>query len=294
MSPSRPTPTRVERGQAVRRVGGDLHPLADFYHTLMRASWPVTFGVIFAGLVGINVVYALVYLAIGDGIEGVRPGNFEDAFFFSVQTLATIGYGKMVPVARAAHVVVMFEAFTGVLVTALTTGLLFAKFSRPTAKVLFSREVIIAPHDGKPTLMFRLANERGNRIVQATVRVSVLRYKTTLEGQTMRKLIDLKLERSDSAMFAITWTVFHAIDEASPFFAATAASLAKEKIGIVVSLIGLDETISQTVHARHSWDHEQILFNRHFVDVLVDNDDGSRTLDLGKFHDTVPIESLST
>jgi len=278
--------TRVELGQRVHRIGGVVHPLADFYHTLMRASWPVTFGVILAALVSINVVYALVYLLLGGGVDGVRPGNFEDSFFFSVQTLATIGYGKMVPVTRAAHVVVTFEAFTGVLVTALTTGLLFAKFSRPTARVLFSRNAIIAPHEGQPTLMFRLANERGNRIVQATVRVSVLRYKTTLEGQTMRRLIDLKLERSDSAMFAITWTVFHTIDESSPLFGATAESLATEKLGLVVTLIGLDDTLSQTVHARHSWDYDQIVFNRQFVDVLVDNEDGSRTLDLGRFHDT--------
>lgn len=109
----------------VHRVGGRVHPFADFYHTLMRAGWPATFGVIFAALVTINVLYALVYLSLGDGVEGVRRGNFEDCFFFSVQTLATIGYGKMVPVTRAAHLVVTLEAFTGVLVTALTTGLLF-------------------------------------------------------------------------------------------------------------------------------------------------------------------------
>lgn len=136
--------------------------------------------------------------------------------------------------------------------------------------------------------MFRLANERGNRIVQATVRVAMLRFEKTAEGLTMRRLIDLKLQRSDSALFAITWTVFHNIDESSPFFGATAESLASGKVGLVVTLIGLDDTIAQTVHARHSWDHDQIVFERHFVDVIADNEDGSRTLDLGKFHDTVP------
>jgi inward rectifier potassium channel len=272
----------------VHRVGGQGRPLTDFYHTLMRAGWPATFGVIFAALVTINILYALVYLSLGDGVEGVRRGNFEDCFFFSVQTLATIGYGKMVPVTRAAHLVVTLEAFTGVLVTALTTGLLFAKFSRPTARVLFSRNALIAPYDGRPTLMFRLANERGNRIVQATVRVAMLRFEKTAEGLTMRRLVDLKLQRSDSALFAITWTVFHNIDESSPFFGATVESLARDNVGLVVTLIGLDDTIAQTVHARHSWDHDQILFDRRFVDVITDNADGSRTLDLGKFHDTVP------
>ncbi len=281
-------PPSIERGQVVRRIGGKLHPLADFYHTLMRASWPATFGLIFAALITINVAFALAYVLLGNGIEGVRPGNFEDCFFFSVQTLATIGYGKMVPVTRAAHLVVTLEAFTGVLVTALTTGLLFAKFSRPTARVLFSRVAVIAPFDGKPTLMFRIANERSNRIVQASVKVAALRNFVTQEGQTMRRLVDLKLHRSDSAMFAITWTVFHTIDEASPFFGLDEAGIAAEQLGIVATLIGLDETLSQTVHARHSWDAERIVLNRRFVDVLVDNEDGSRTMDLTKFHDTNP------
>jgi inward rectifier potassium channel len=279
-------PTRVDLGQVVHRVGGELHALSDFYHTLMRASWATTFGVILAALVGINVLYALVYLVVG-GVEGVRPGDFEDCFFFSVQTLATIGYGKMVPITRTAHIVVTLEAFTGVLVTALTTGLLFARFSRPTSRILFTRYALIAPHEGKPTLMFRLANERSNRVVQASVRLALLRFATTQEGQQMRRLIDLKLVRSDSAMFAITWTVFHVIDETSPLFGATRESLDAEKVGLVVTVIGLDETLSQTVHARHSWDAEQIVFGRRFVDVITENPDGSRTLDLGKFHDTV-------
>jgi inward rectifier potassium channel len=283
-------PTRVERGQVVHRVGGELSPLADFYHSLMGASWPLTFAMILGALVAINVCYALLYFVIG-GVEGVRVGSFEDCFFFSVQTLATIGYGKMVPVTRAAHIVVTIEAFTGVLVTAITTGLLFARFSRPTARILFSRNAIIAPYDGKLTLMFRLANERSNRVVQAGVRVSLLREVTTIEGHTMRRLIDLKLHRSDSAMFAITWTVFHTIDESSPLHGATPESLARDKVGLVATLIGLDETLSQTVHARHSWDYEEILFDRSFVDVIQDNADGSRTLDLKKFHDTASLRS---
>ncbi len=281
--------SRIERGQVVHRIGGKLHPLTDFYHTLMRANWPTTFGIILAALVFVNVLYASVYVLLGDGIEGVRAGNFEDCFFFSVQTLATIGYGKMVPVTRAAHVVVTLEAFTGVIVTAVTTGILFAKFSRPTSRVLFSRVCVVAPFEGKPTLMFRLANERANRIVQASVKLSALRFVKTAEGHVLRRLIDLKLHRSDSAMFAITWTVFHTIDEASPLFGMDAEALAKESFGLVVTLVGLDETLAQTVHARHSWDHDQIVFDRRFVDVLAENEDGSRTMDLTKFHDTLPM-----
>lgn len=286
MSEPPPPPTRIDRGQVVRRIGAGMHPFSDFYHTLMRANWPATFGVIFAALITINVAFALAYLLLGNGIEGVRPGNFEDCFFFSVQTLATIGYGKMVPVTRAAHLVVTLEAFTGVLVTALTTGLLFAKFSRPTARVLFSRVAVIAPFDGLPTLMFRIANERSNRIVQASIKVAALRTFVTKEGETMRRLVDIKLHRSDSAMFAITWTVFHTIDESSPFFGLDEAGIVEAKLGLVATLVGLDETISQTVHARHSWDADRIVLNRRFVDVLVDHEDGSRTMDLTKFHDT--------
>ncbi len=281
--------SRIERGQIVKRIGGRVHPLADLYYSIMRARWPVTFAIIIASLTFVNVLYALVYMFLGDGVEGVRPGNFEDCFFFSVQTLATIGYGKMVPVTRAAHIIVTFEAFTGVIVTAVTTGILFAKFSRPTARVLFSKVCVIAPYEGKPTLMFRIANERSNRIVQASVKVSVLRYVKTAEGHTHRRLIDLKLHRSDSAMFAITWTVFHTIDETSPFFGATSESLIQEQFGTICTLVGLDETLAQTVHARNSWDANEILYDRRFVDVLVDNEDGTRVMDLGKFHDTVPM-----
>ncbi len=208
-----------------------------------------------------------------------------------MQTLATIGYGKMVPVTRAAHLVVTLEAFTGILVTALTTGLLFAKFSRPTARVLFSRNVVIAPYEGKPTLMFRLANERGNRIVQASVRVSLLRETTSAEGMTFRRLIDLKLHRADSAMFMITWTVFHTIDESSPLFGVTPDNVSDGNFGLVATMIGLDDTLSQTVHARYAWTHENFLFDRRFVDVLVDDGEGTRVLDLRKFHDTEPSPS---
>lgn len=271
----------------IRRIGGHNHPLSDFYHTLMRASWPVTFGVILGAFLGINLLYALIFVLLGGGVEGVRPGNFEDCFYFSVQTLATIGYGKMVPIARGAHIVVTFEAFTGILLTALTTGLLFAKFSRPTARVLFSRNVVVAPYEGKPTLMFRLANERGNRIVQASVRVSLLRDTTTPEGMHFRRLIDLKLHRADSAMFMITWTVFHTIDESSPLFGITADNLDTENLGLVVTMIGLDDTLSQTVHARYAWSREHFLFDHRFVDVIVEDPDGERVLDLGRFHDTI-------
>ena len=281
---------RMERGLSVRRVGGGLHPLSDFYHTLMRASWPTTFGIVFGAFLAINALYALVYMSLGAGVEGMRGGSFEDAFDFSVQTLATIGYGKMAPVSRVAHLVVMMEAFTGMLFAALTTGLVFAKFSRPTARVVFSRVALITPYEGVPTLQFRMANARGNRIVQASIRVTTSRNVRTAEGETMRRLLDLKMLRSDSAMFAITWTAYHPLTEDSPLFGATPESIQRDRVGLVVTLIGLDETISQTVHARHSYDHDQIVFGGRFVDVLSENADGSRTLDLGKFHDFVPTD----
>jgi len=282
---------RVERGLKVRRIGGDQHLLTDFYHTLMRTSWPATFGVVLGAFLAINTVYALVYMLVGSGVEGMRAGDFEEAFEFSVQTLATIGYGKMAPVSRLAHLVVTMEAFTGLLFTALTTGLVFAKFSRPTARVVFSRVAIIAPYEGKPTLQFRMANARGNRIVQASIRVTTTRLIHTAEGEKMRRLLDLKMLRSDSAMFAITWTAYHPIPEDSPLSGATPETLRRDQVGVIVTLIGLDETLSQTVHARHSYDFDQFVFGGRFVDVLSDNPDGSRTLDLGKFHDIIPAKS---
>lgn len=282
--------SRVERGLDVHRVGGRIHPLSDLYHWVMRASWPQTLAVILVCYLSINGLFAVLFGIVG-GVSNVRPGNPEDYFFFSVETFATIGYGTMAPESTWANVLMMLEAFAGILASALTTGLVFSKFSRPTARVLFSNVVLIGNRDGKRTLSFRIANARGNQIVQASVKVVLAYLHRTAEGEAIRRLINLELTRSESALFALTWTAMHEIDEKSPLFEKDAAWMKEKEVGLIATLMGHDGTIGQTVHARHSWDWEQIVDQGRFVDVITDHPDGTRTLDLTKFHDyTVPDE----
>ncbi len=282
--------SRVERGLDVNRVGGRIHPLSDLYHWVMRASWPLTLVTILVSYLSINGLFAVLFALVG-GVSNIRPGHPEDYFFFSVETFATIGYGTMAPESTIANVLMMLEAFAGILASALTTGLVFAKFSRPTARVLFSNVVLIAGRDGKRTLVFRMANARGNQIVQASVKVVVAHMHRTAEGERIRRLVNLDLVRSESALFALTWTAMHEIDEKSPFFEKDAAWMKEKEVGLIATLMGHDDTIGQTVHARHSWDWEQIIEEGRFVDVLTDHPDGTRTLDLTKFHDyTLPAE----
>lgn len=276
--------SRVERGLDVTRVGGRIHPLSDLYHWIMRASWPQTLGVILISYLSINALFAVLFAVVG-GVSNVRPDHPEDYFFFSVETFATIGYGTMSPSSTTANLLMMLEAFTGILASALTTGLVFSKFSRPTARVLFSNVVLIASRDGKRTLAFRIANARGNQIVQASVKVVLAHMHRTAEGESIRRLVNLDLVRSESALFALTWTAMHEIDEKSPLHGKDAAWMKEKEVGLIATLMGHDGTIGQTVHARHSWDWEQIVENGRFVDVLTDHPDGTRTLDLTKFHD---------
>ncbi len=275
-------------GREVVSVGVRLTPLRDVYHSLLVASWRGFFVIVLLGYVGANLVFAAGYLALGDAIEQARPGSFADAFFFSVQTMATIGYGKMAPRGVAANLLVTLEALVGLLGLALVTGLVFAKFSRPTARVIFSRNAVVTRFDGVPSLLVRMANERGNQIAEAQAHLVLLRTERTPEGEEVRRMHDLHLARSHSAFFALTWLVVHPITPDSPLHGETEESLRVKDVDLVASMTGLDETLSQSVHARHAWTPDQILWGKRFVDVLVPTDDGRRAIDYRRFHDVEP------
>jgi len=263
----------------------------DAYFLLITRSWPWLLAVLAGLYVGVNVLFALAYLACGDCIENARAGSFADAFFFSVQTLATIGYGTWAPRTFGGHVLVVVEAFAGLLGFALATGLAFSKFSRPTARVLFSAVAVVAPRDGVPCLMFRMANERGNQIVEAEVHAVLARDETTAEGESVRRFHDLTLLRRRNALFALTWTAVHPITPASPLADATPEGLASSEAEIVVSLVGLDETVSQTVHARHVYPASAVRWGVRFADVVSRLPGGGRRIDLRAFHDVVPARA---
>jgi inward rectifier potassium channel len=270
-----------------RLTGSHTALRGDLYHYLLTASWPVLVAFIVCLFAAANLAFAAGYY-FGGGIENARPGSFFDAFFFSVQTMATIGYGRMAPVSLLSNVLVSLEALFGLMGLALVTGIVFAKFSRPTARVRFSKNAIIAPHEGVPSLMFRMANLRGNRIVEAQIHAGVALQETTLEGIQMRRFYDLALVRDRNPLFALSWTAIHPIVDGSPLFGETRESMAQCAAEIVVSVTGLDETFSQTVHARYSYRTSEIVWDAQFADILSAGPDGTRTIDYSRFDDLAP------
>lgn len=252
----------------VQRHGIEYHHPRDWYHWLLRASWTMLVLVISGAFLLLNVIFALLFLVDSQGILNARPGSFEDMFFFSVQTLATIGYGHMAPNSLYTHALVTVESVFGLFNMALVTTLLFSRFSRPSARVMFSHYAVIAPYEGQPTLMFRVANKRGNHILQAEIRVTLARNEKTLEGESIRRAYDLKLMRDYSSFFNLTWTVRHRLDPDSPLYGATPESLRASETEIIVLLSGIDDVFGQTVHGRFAFNHEEILFNHRFVSMF--------------------------
>lgn len=261
------------------------------YHLMLTIPWSGFLATVAGQYVAINTLFALAYLVGGDNIANAQPGSFPDAFFFSVQTFASIGYGFMYPKTLYANIIVAIEAIVGLIGIAVTTGLAFARFSRPTARVLFSRVAVVAPHEGVPTLTFRAANQRRNQILEAQLRVYLLRDEMTAEGHYIRRIHDLKLLRHQTPNFALTWQAMHSIDRHSPLYGMTTESLKQTTTMLVVSLSGIDETVAQIVHARHIYHASDILWNHRFVDVISqDSSDGHRYVDYNYFHDVVMLE----
>lgn len=260
------------------------------YHLLLTISWKGFLGLLAVLYLATNAIFALVYLLGGDCVEKARPGSFLDMFFFSVQTLASIGYGSMYPKTTYANMIVTIEAMAGPVAIAVMTGLAFARFSRPTARVIFSRVAVITPHEGLPTLIFRTANQRGNQILEAQMRAYLIRDEVTLEGQFMRRIYDIQLLRNQSPSFTLSWSAMHVIDESSPLYGLTPESLTESNTIITVLLTGIDETIAQLVHARYDYAAQDMMWNYRFVDVSYRTDEGHRYIDYNFFHDVLPLD----
>lgn len=295
--PSKPSSVRLmttRRGEfpQIQAIGHRSPFYEDIYHSILTRPWWQFFLVACGVFLGVNAIFAGLYTAQAGAIANARSSSFEDAFFFSVQTMATIGYGGMAPATRFAHIIVTVEALTGTLYTALLTGLTFAKFARPRARVLFSEKAVVAPRNGVPHLMFRMANWRRNNIVEAQLRVVLLVIERTTEGEEMRRPIELPLVRDRNAVFILTWSAMHRIDETSPFYGPDAAErLRAMGAQIFLTITGTDETIGQTVHARYAYDLNDILWDWRFVDVLRVLPDGTRIIDYARFHEVSPIDT---
>jgi inward rectifier potassium channel len=269
-------------------VGAHDHPWGDPYDLLLRTPWWVGGSVLVTAFILINALFAFAYAMTG-GIYGARPGSWVDGFFFSVQTLGTLGYGAMYPETLAAHLLVML----GIFILALATGVIFTKFSSIRARVQFARHAVIAPWDGVPTLMFRLGNERRSRVIDASIRAVIMRTERTLEGVQFYRMVDLTLERSRNPSLSRSWTVMHRITETSPLFRATPATLAAAEAEFLLTLTGLDETSAQSLHAAGRYDSAQITWGARHADILSELPDGRLRLDMNRFHDIEPTTPTS-
>ncbi len=261
----------------------------DPYHLILTIPWQGFAASIIGAYLGTNVIFALLYLAGGDCVANAAPGAFWDRFF-SVQTLGSIGYGAMFPKTVYANAIVTIESMSSLIGIAMLTGLAFARFSNPTARVAFSEVATIAPHDSVPTLSFRMANQRSNQILEAQLKVYLMRDEVTPEGQYIRRILDLPLVRNQSPSFALSWLALHPIDESSPLSGMTPEALVETNSTIVVTLSGVDETVTQMMYARHTYAPQDILWNYRFVDLVYKAPDGDRYLDYKHFHDVVPLQ----
>ncbi|TMA46577.1 MAG: ATP-sensitive inward rectifier potassium channel 10 [Deltaproteobacteria bacterium] len=274
-------------------VGARQTPFSDVYHHVLRAPWWLDLLALSGLFLLLNLVFAFAYLAVG-GVEGARPGSLADHFFFSVQTMGTIGYGVMHPLSLGAEALVTAEVVVGVSLVALASGMLFAKFSVPRARMQFAEWATISPFDGVPTLMFRLGNERASQIIEATVRVVMVRTERTAEGVTYYRLRDLKLERDHSPAISRSWNLLHRIDDSSPLHGATPETFARDQVELMVTVVGIDETSAQSLHARHTYLDEQVRWGARHADMVSELPDGSLQLDMREFHRVLPTAPTST
>lgn len=275
------------QGYELQVVGVPAASWRDVYHAMLRMPWWQAFGVIVGTYLAVNAVFAVVYMLTG-GIANAHTGSFADAFFFSVQTMGTIGYGAMTPTTLLANVLVVAESVTSLLITALATGFLFARFSRIQPRVVFSSRVAIAPMNGVPTLMIRVGNERRGQIVDALFRASITRTARTDEGVVMYRTSDLRLERDRAWALSRSWMVFHRIDEESPLAGATPASVASDDLEVTLTLIGLDEASGQPMHALRQWPHSAIAWGARFADMISEPDPTTMIIDMTRFDDIEP------
>jgi inward rectifier potassium channel len=280
------------RAHTIVTQGLPLSGWRDFYHRALTMNWPTFFASLAGLFLVLNTAFASLYMLGHASIANQSPPGFTGAFFFSVETLATVGYGDMHPRTVYAHLVATLEIFVGMSGVALATGLVFARFSRPRAHIMFARLAVVHPVDGRATLMVRAANARQNVIAEARARLRLMRIETTSEGYRIRRIRDLELVRDQHPLFMFGWNLMHVIDERSPLFGETAESLAKQEAQVLATIEGSDENTAQTMQARYAWPSSDICWQHRYVDVIRE-ENGISHVDYTCFHDVQPFEPLA-
>ncbi|HEY8032816.1 MAG TPA: ion channel [Methylocella sp.] len=250
------------------KQGASRYDFSDPYHIAIELSWK-GFALAFVGLeFGINVVFALLYLASPGCVANMRPGSFSDAFFFSIETLGTVGYGVMAPATLYGHTVSAIEIVCGMAFTAIMTGLLFVRFSKPKPKILFADQAVVTSHNCAPTLMVRIANGRMTLLTNATVRLGVVLIEQSAEGQTLRRLHDLVLSNASLSLFPLTWTLMHEIDAISPLAGYDAERFEEVDARLFLSIEARDNAIGALVHDMRVYTAAEVLFGMHYGDAV--------------------------
>jgi inward rectifier potassium channel len=286
----KPNPVSVRAGQVeFLKVNTERWDWRDVYQWLLALNWPRFAAFIVGVYIVINLLFAVLYTLGGNCVAGMTSGSFLEAFFFSVQTLATVGYGHMYPQTLYGHIVTTIEIMSGMFWLAVITGLIFVRFSRPTARVLFSKSIVIAPFDGRPSLMLRVANMRHRSLAEAEFRIMFSRDRDILEENSFRHFYVLKLEFDRLIVFPAALTLRHTIDEQSPLYGATAESLEAWNATFVASVVGVETVIPAAVQTQQDYTWRDVRFGERFVEIYTELGEGRLTVDYGRLHDTEPV-----
>jgi inward rectifier potassium channel len=284
-TPRQPRVVRLGTREVITE-GLQLPFWADISHRCMTATWPAFIAGAALVFLLFNAAFAGLYWLGDNPISNVPHGAYVDYLYFSIETLSTAGYGDMHPQSHYGHFIATIELFTGIFSMSLMTGLIFARFSRPSSRIVFANAAVVSTHEGAPTLMVRFANERHNLISNASAKLWMLKNIVTAEGHPTRRFYELPLLRNESPVFALSWTIYHVTDERSPLYGLTKEDMETSDVALVVVVTGYDVVAAQTVHARKSYEHSDILFGQRYVDVVQPSDDGRVRIDYGRFHDT--------
>ena len=275
----------------VKRIGLPFFNTANNYHTFITMSWTKFWLMVIGAYLVINIIFALIYTSIGTGsLDGGTSGNtpfyhFMDAFFFSAQTISTVGYGHIYPRGMFSNSVAALESTMGLLAFALATGLLYGRFSRPSAQIVYSKNILVAPYlENGRGIMFRLANLRRNILIDLEIEI-IFSFNETTDGKTMRRFYPLELERRQVSILTLNWTIVHPLDENSPLKDMTKEDLIETEAGFAILLKAFDDTFSQTVHSRTAYQANEIVWGAKFKPVFNRDDDGRIVLDLSKISD---------
>jgi inward rectifier potassium channel len=284
----RPIATQAGRTEFLK-INAAVSGWRDSYHWVLSLTWPRFSLFLFVSYLVINLFFAGLYVVQPNCIADLEPGSFPLAFFFSVETLATVGYGHNYPATVYGHIIVTIEIFLGMIWLAVITGLIFVRFARPTARIVFSNCLLIAPHDGRLSLMFRVANLRHTSMAEAEFRIIYSRDERVLEGEDIRRFYYLKVYPDRMISFPAALTIRHTIDETSPLYGVTAERLEKEDAFFLASTVSLELVMAASVQSQQDYDLDDIRFGERFVDVYSELPDGRFTVDYGRLHETEPV-----